>query len=316
MTLAVPTLDLQALGTDPRPLAEACTEWGFFKLTGHGVDPARRARFMAAARAFFSAPAGVKQAVLRTADNPWGYFDRELTKNRQDWKEIFDFGIDPVGSDQDPSSGQSVSQWPSGIHDFQPAMLDWFDACYQLSLRLLEHLLPTLGAAPDALHGAFAPAHSSFLRLNYYPLCDDPADPAEDEPRDGHLGISHHTDAGALTVLVSDDVPGLQVKRDGRWYTVSPDPDAFIVNVGDLVQVWSNNRYRAPLHRVLANARDVRYSAPFFLNPCFDCNVVPLTDEPAAYRAVNWGAYRSGRAAGDYADVGQEVQISDYATDS
>ena len=67
---------------------------------------------------------------------------------------------------------------------------------------------------------------------------------------------------------------------------------------------------------MLANARDVRCSAPFFLNPCFDCNVVPLTDEPAAYRAVNWGAYRSGRAAGDYADVGQEVQISDYATDS
>ena len=311
MTLAVPTLDLGALAEDPLPLVEACQDWGFFKLIGHGIDPTRRARFMAAARAFFAASPDVKQSVIRTEANPWGFFDKELTKNRQDWKEIFDFGID-----QDPATGTSVSQWPEGVEDFRPAMEDWFSACYELSLRLLEQLMPTLGAAPRSLHNAFEPVHSSFLRLNYYPLCDEPADPAQDTPADGHLGISHHTDAGALTVLVQDDVPGLQVKRDGTWYTVTPEPDAFIINVGDLVQVWSNNRYRAPLHRVLANDTEVRYSAPFFLNPRFDCTIAPLTAEPAVYRPVHWGTYRSGRAAGDYADVGREVQISDYAVET
>ena len=79
------------------------------------------------------------------------------------------------------------------------------------------------------------------------------------------------------------------------------------------MQVWSNNRYRAPLHRVLANSYRARYSAPFFLNPRFDCSAEPLTTEPAQYGPLHWGTYRAGRAAGDYADVGQEVQVTDYA---
>lgn len=308
MPLEVPTLNLAALDADPAPMVEACRDWGFFKLTGHGINPARYERLMAAMKQFFDAPTAIKQSVERTAENPWGFFDRELTKNKRDWKEIFDFGID-----QDPAAGTSVSQWPEGMDGFRPAMTDWFSASYKLSVTLLERLLPTLGAPADALRPEFAPIHSSFLRLNYYPVCDNPADPHADEPATGHLGISHHTDAGALTVLVQDDVPGLQVKRDNTWYTVEPEPGAFIINVGDLIQVWSNNRYRAPVHRVLASSGRARYSAPFFLNPRFDCSVTPLTSEPARYRPLHWGTYRAGRAAGDFADVGKEVQVGDYA---
>ena len=91
-----------------------------------------------------------------------------------------------------------------------------------------------------------------------------------------------------------------------------PEPDTLIINVGDLVQVWSNDQYRAPLHRVLANTSEDRFSAAFFLNPHFDTDCEPLLQAPARYHTVNWGEFRSGRAAGDYANQGEEVQISDY----
>ena len=112
------------------------------------------------------------------------------------------------------------------------------------------------------------------------------------------------------------DKPALKVERDGKWFTVKTKPLSIIVNIGDMVQVWSNDRYKAPLHRVLASDVSTRYSAPYFLNPSFKTNYAPLasmcTNESPRYREINWGAFREGRAAGDYADVGDEIQIAHY----
>ena len=91
---------------------------------------------------------------------------------------------------------------------------------------------------------------------------------------------------------------------------------ALTINIGDIVQVWSNDRYRAPLHRVLANSSHPRYSAPFFLNPNYQAMYAPLPSalegRAPLYHPINWGEFRAGRAAGDYADVGDEIQISDF----
>ena len=85
------------------------------------------------------------------------------------------------------------------------------------------------------------------------------------------------------------------------------------------MQVWSNDRYIAPVHRVKAQRTAERYSAPFFYNPSYQCNYEPVSgtvseDTPALYRSINWGEFRLVRFAGDFADVGAEVQISDYRT--
>jgi isopenicillin N synthase-like dioxygenase len=98
---------------------------------------------------------------------------------------------------------------------------------------------------------------------------------------------------------------------------VTPLAGAFVVNIGDMVQVWSNDAYRAPLHRVLAMDAVERYSLPFFYNPAYRAAVAPLAAAmqrtgPAHYDAIPWGAYRRRRADGDFADYGAEVQISDY----
>src|SRR5256885_473837 len=164
------------------------------------------------------------------------------------------------------------------------------------------------GDAGGEMARAFAPAHPSYLRLNFYPL-GDPL--AAETGSAADLGVHHHTDAGALTVLVQDGVSGLQVHHDGCWHDVEPRADAFTINIGDMVQVWSNDGYRAPPHRVLAMERAERISIPFFYNPAYSADIRPLVGTPH-YRPLNWGEFRRRRADGDFADYGTEVQISDW----
>ena len=238
--LEIPVVNLETEeGTLVNSVEVACREWGFFQVVGHGIDGALRHRFFDSTRHFFSLPKEVKDSVARTRRNPWGYYDRELTKNRKDWKEIFDFGYD--------LEDDSYAQWPVGEDAFRSTMLEWFSTCESLSLRLLRLIAQSMKVDPSQLETSFEGKHTSFLRLNYYPVCPDPA--AEDvdgEDYTGHLGISRHTDAGALTVLAQDEVASLQVGRGGNWITVKPLDQAFIVNVGDLFQVWSNDDYKAP----------------------------------------------------------------------
>lgn len=293
-------------------LAQACQSWGFFRLTDHRIPSTIENHMLQRAGSFFSLPREQKVSYQRSEDNPWGYFDQELTKNRADWKEIFD-----LGHDQTHQQYQSKTPWPSSPEDFQSAMLDWYDQCENLGLFLLERIilsLETENSVNDAaqVRACFEPKNSSFLRLNHYPVCDTPAPAIDDFPEVGHLGIHHHTDAGALTVLLQDNVSGLQVRKNDQWHTVAPEPGSLIINVGDLVQVWSNDLYQAPVHRVLANADDERFSAAFFLNPDFDTECRPLVNQAARYTPVNWGEFRAARASGDYANQGTETQITDY----
>lgn len=312
--LAVPVIDLR----EPRAqvveqIAAACAAWGFFQILHHGVDGALIERALAETRALFAAPKGAKRALSRSRENPWGFYDRELTKNARDKKEIFDIGPDATGA---PADGpfQGATPWPPWRPGFEPALRAYFAACADASARLMSLVSEGLGAPPGLLAGAFGDDHASFLRLNYYPVEDPLAGEAEDR---ADLGIHHHTDAGAVTVLLQDGVSGLQVYRDGLWHDVQPLAGALVINIGDMVQVWSNDRYRAPVHRVLAMERAERCSLPFFFNPAYRAVVAPLDNlvdaaHPARYRPISWSEFRRRRADGDFADYGAEVQIADY----
>jgi isopenicillin N synthase-like dioxygenase len=304
MTIDVPVIDISRIERHGTLLAldEACREWGFFQVTQHGIDPSVFADLFAAVREFFAQPADVKRRISRTADNPWGYFDQELTKNTLDWKQIYDFG---------PADGVSLRpQWPDSMPQFQPAVSAFYAQCEQLARRLLAAISINLGIASAELQQHFDGNHSSFLRLNYYPVCPFPSGQ--------QLGINEHTDAGALTVLLQDDQPGLEVLRNGNWHIVTPRRDALVINIGDIVQVWSNDQYHAALHRVIVSSDSERFSAPFFFNPSYDTAYAPLTTmtdrlHPARYREISWREFRALRAVGDYADLGEEVQIAHYS---
>jgi isopenicillin N synthase-like dioxygenase len=306
-TDSVPVIDITKL-EEPEALSAldiACREWGFFQVTGHDISDSVTSDLLRLTSEFFEQPTAIKRQIMRSAENPWGFFDQELTKNTRDWKEVYDFG---------PPDGSLIQpQWPEHPPQFEQAILTFYALCEELSHRLLAAISVNLGMPADYLGRDFTESHTSFLRLNYYPIL--PADAESTE----QLGVNQHSDAGALTLLLQDEQPGLEVHRDGHWHLVEPKPGAFVVNIGDIVQVWSNDRYRAALHRVVTNPSANRYSAPFFFNPAYSANYEPLpttvdSDHPARYRTINWREFRSGRVAGDYADYGEEVQISHYYT--
>ena len=323
VTQSVPVIDLggSAGMSDPATAAriageigDACRDWGFFQIVNHGVDPEHLSEVWRTIRDFFALPRPEKRALNRSSENPWGYFDRELTKNQRDKKEIFDIGpeADAGALSGDPFSG--ATPWPARQPAFERAMRAHFNICERLSRTMLEAICLSLGLPRERLAASFAPTHTSFLRLNYYPVEDPLSDLPGGAGDEADLGIHHHSDAGAVTILIQDDVGGLQVFKDGYWYDVAPVDGAFVVNIGDMVQVWSNDRYRAALHRVQAMSERDRYSFPFFYNPAYGAVVEPLegADLPHRYTGIDWGEFRRRRADGDYADVGKEVQIADY----
>lgn len=307
----IPSISLRELKTNSgktlESLADACRYWGFFRLVELDLEKGATDRLLAAMKVFFDLPHEEKKQLSRTEKNPWGYFDEELTKNKQDWKEIFDLSLAQTGPHD-----HSETPWPEKLPGFRDTMLQWHQLCETVGLTLLESIMQSLRLPEASLAKHFTRDNSSFLRLNHYPVCEAPADPEVDFPTEGHLGIYHHTDAGAVTVLLQDEVSGLQVRHNNTWTTIANENDSLIINVGDLVQVWSNDRYKAPLHRVLANRHQDRFSAAFFMNPDFSTNCIPQTDDKPLYRPVNWGEFRSARSAGDYANIGDEIQISDY----
>jgi isopenicillin N synthase-like dioxygenase len=293
-------------------IAQACKTWGFFQVVNHGIGSAQIEAVWRQTHGLFALPLPEKLEIQRSRENPWGFYNNELTKNQRDKKEVFDFtreGIDPI-------YGQR-NRWPRGLDEFRTTMMAYLDACTGLSLKLLEAFCLGLDLPADFMRRDFAGNHTGFVRLNYYPVKDPLADSGEEHQASADLGIHHHTDAGGLTVLLQDQVSGLQVYRDGFWYDIPTVEGAMVINTGDMMQVWSNDIYKAAIHRVLAMDTQERYSIPFFFNPASNCKVSPLpsvVDEqnPSRYRAIEWGSFRGKRSDGDYADYGTEVQIAQY----
>lgn len=325
MPLQVKTIDLaglfegrdDALSRVANALHRPCESLGVFHVTGHGIPAEELDEFDAAMRAFFDLSEADKEGVRRSRENAWGYYDRELTKNRPDWKQVFDYGAERDANDPSAQHSDGCNRWPEGFADSKPALLRHYRSCERVALALIRALSASLGFEPDRLDSFFAD-HSSFVRLNHYPPCADPAPPdAGWFPDRGRLGVHHHSDAGALTILYQDEVAGLQVRTGGRFQLIEPVRGALTVNLGDMLQVWSNDRYRSAVHRVLANPDRERYSAPFFLNPRYDAVCEPLASASLAeasprFRPISWAHFRDRRSAGDFADYGSEIQIDDF----
>lgn len=284
--------------TCAKQIASACESFGVFQLIPAPIERSTIAAAVNKARDYFTSEATLKRQCLRTEERHWGWYDRELTKNRRDHKEIFDIGPDATGV----LSAEGNTPWPHWCPRFESAMRDYAGQCLRVCCTVLGHVASALEISPRVLSAEFA-NHSSFLRLNSYPANADP----------NHLGIHHHTDAGALTLLAEHGGTGLQIFDGNRWRRVEIAPDALLINIGDLMQVWSNDKFRAPLHRVSSVNAAPRLSLAFFYNPDHRAVIEPLTTyQPPVYRPFRWGDYRGMRALGDYADHGREVQVSDY----
>ncbi|TQE01952.1 hypothetical protein C1H46_012450 [Malus baccata] len=223
---------------------------------------------------------------------------------------MFDFTVEeptlvPASPDpEDKEETEWYNQWPEN------ACEEYAREVENLALKLMGLIALGLGLLKDKFNSYFKD-QTSFLRLNHYPPCPSPQ---------LALGVSRHKDGGALTVLAQDDVGGLEVKRkiDGVWIRVKPTPNAFIINVGGVIQVWSNKRYESVEHRVMVNSKKERFSIPYFLNPAHYTQVKPLEElineqNLAKYKPYSWGKFITHRKLSNFKKLNTEnIQISHF----
>lgn len=310
--MRVPTIDLSHPSDEEiAQLDAACAEHGFFLLRGHGCDDII-ARTWQETERFFDAGRQVWEPLRRDRDNPLGFNDRELTKRRRDHKAVFDF-LDPS-----TEKANAFNRWPADLPGFREVMTEFHSAFAATSFQTLELLHQVLGLGPESQATMAISTPSSPVRLNHYPV----GDPVAEDEREGlaELGetaLGYHTDPGTITLLLQDTTGGLQTQaRNGEWIDVPPQDGTIVVNLGDAMQVWTNDRWRAAVHRVIPMTTQRRFSIPFFGNPPRETQIAPLPESTgdARYRPFEWKAFMAARNADNYADVGDnDAQISDYA---
>ena len=161
--------------------------------------------------------------------------------------------------------------------DFRQPCERYYDAVSRLAHTVLAVLARSLPHGPHIFDEFVSGTPAAPLRLLHYP----PAGPAAEAGSKPQFGASAHTDFGAVTLLLTDRNPGLEVydddaPRGGRWVPITPDPDAFVVNVGDMLSKWTGGRYKSSLHRVVHTNPTERYSVVFFFDGNLDCSLEPL----------------------------------------
>jgi isopenicillin N synthase-like dioxygenase len=257
-------------------LDRACCEFGFFYVTGHGVDPRLGAALESLAQRFFALPVEEKLAIAMTrGGRAWrGYFPLggELTSGRPDRKEGIYFGTELGANDPRVKAGlplHGMNLYPS-LPEFREVLLTYLEAVTALGQRLLAAIAHGLGLPRDYFLDRYTRDPTVLFRIFNYP----PTDSAED------FGVGAHTDYGLLTLLQQDEVGGLEVRHHDHWLSAPPVPDSFVCNVGDMLQRLTAGRYVSALHRVRNVTARNRISMPLFLDPSFDAVLEPIAAAP------------------------------------
>lgn len=245
----------------------ACTNTGFFYITGHGIAAESIDRVFAQSRAFFALPMEQKLAVSMAQSSCRHGYEPLKAQTLEpdappDLKEGFlageDLAADHPAVRNDPAN-IGPNQWPQQLPEFRDIMISYVGEMKKLSKTLMQGLALSL-ALEDTYFDDFCRDPILTLRLLHYP--PQPPNSAPNEK-----GCGAHTDWGGITVLLQDSAGGLQVQHvDGSWISAPPIPGTFVVNIGDLFARWTNNLYRSTLHRVINKSGRDRYSVPFFLD--------------------------------------------------
>ena len=275
----IPRLDFARLmAADPATVAEArrgAREVGFLTVHDTPIGRARVEEVLAAYRAFFRLPAAEKAEVdmARTgANRGWGAPGSEqvdATAN-PDYKQVFDLGLELAADDPLAAQGlraYAPNLWPKRPAGFAGTLRGYYREASGVALDLLGALTEAATGEGDWFRDRFR-RPMALLRGNYYPPRPDGAG-AKD------FGIATHTDYGCLTLLATDGSPGLEVRRrGGGWTPVTVPPGEFVINFGEMLEMWSDGAIRATPHRVVGTAQE-RLSVPLFFNPDHDANVAP-----------------------------------------
>ncbi|GAA0156375.1 oxygenase [Lithospermum erythrorhizon] len=295
----IPLIDLRSISDDIssghdhgldntlKEISEACREWGFFQVVNHGVSPELMDSAREVWREFFHQPMEVKQGYANSPKTYEGYGSRLGVEKGAvlDWSDYYYLHyLPPCLKDH--------NKWPALPPSLKDVIEEYSAQMVKLGGRIMKILAINLGLDENCLLKAFGGDNNigTCLRVNFYPKCPQP---------DLTLGLSSHSDPGGLTMLLPDQyVSGLQVHKNDNWITVKPAPHAFIVNIGDQIQVLSNAIYRSVEHRVIVNSVKERVSLAYFYNPKSDLLIQPLKElvspeKPALYESMTFDEYRT-----------------------
>ncbi|KAF7025155.1 hypothetical protein CFC21_037383 [Triticum aestivum] len=283
----VPVIDLGRLlagGRDEEAarLRSACEDWGFFQVVNHGIPEEILEEMKRNVMEFFALPLAEKAALAQEPGGVEGYGQAFVVSEEQtlDWADML-FLL------TQPPSYRDLHLWPSRPSTFKNCLESYSVEVQRVAGELLGAMAENLGVRDHSDLTRLAASQS--VRMNYYPPCPE-------AHVDRMLGLSPHSDAVGLTLLLQvSPVPGLQIRRNGGWLPVTPLPGALIVNVGDVIEVLTNGKYKSVEHRAVVNTREERMSMATFHNGNFGTTYGPLKEvvgeEEPRYRNVSVEEY-------------------------
>jgi isopenicillin N synthase-like dioxygenase len=305
-----------------RQIDAACRSLGFFRVTGHGVDDGLLTRMAALAGEFFDRPdADKQQYAMANAGSAWrGWFPvrGELTSGLPDRKEGLYVGLQHGHDHPRVVAGtplHGTNLFPPG--ELGPTILAWLVALRPVADALMGGIAVGLGLRSDWFERHLTADPTVLFRIFHYPALPDNA--VADE-----WGVGEHTDYGLLTLLAQDDSGGLQVRTpEGAWLEVPAEPGVLVCNIGDMLDRLTEGRYRSTPHRVRNVSGRSRLSFPYFFDPSWDAEVVPLPldgSPPADDAERRWdgtsvhawtgryGDYLSAKVSRVFPDLFEHVQ--------
>ena len=276
-------------------MLQASERLGFFYVRNHGVARSVIDATVAEALAFFRQPPDAKLAV-RVSPHHRGFIPIGEAKMyggaRPDLKESFIWGLDISADDPDFRAGalRAPNQWPAGRPEMRGVFNRYFDATHVVGWRRMRAFAVGLGLDEEHFVRRVAKPVSRCSAV-YYP-------PQQPESGAEQFGVAPHTDYGCLTLVCQANVGGLEVYgRERRWLLAHRIEDTFVVNVGDLLARWTNDRFLSTPHRVVNRSGEERLSLATFVDPQDDCLIEPVCrpGESPRYEAVRCGDYIRGR---------------------
>ncbi|XP_031495748.1 flavonol synthase/flavanone 3-hydroxylase [Nymphaea colorata] len=284
----IPTVDLSDpdYGQVLQKMVKASKEWGIFQLVNHGIPEEVIRKLQAVGKEFFELPQEEKEAYARDPNSGSleGYGTR-LQKDFDGKKSWVDFFFHIVW----PPSRINFAVWPKKPAAYRECNEEYTKYLVDVVDKILGALSEGLGVERNTLKNAVGGEDLEYmLKINYYPPCPRP---------DLTLGVVQHTDMSSLTLLVPNEVQGLQVFKDGIWFDAKYIPNALIVHIGDQIEILSNGIYKAVLHRTTVNKEKARMSWPVFCEPPPETVVGPIPellgeDNPPKFKTKSFKDYQ------------------------